>query len=150
MTETYQWTLTAEDQPDVNALIKQMVRAYRMQIAPEGFFTAGGDPIDHQPLNVYLRSSDNELIAGLLSSIYFGCCHISWLWVHEAHRNQGLARQMFAQVLRAAQERGCNHAWGTVWERLGAHTLYEKLGASLMWRHDLGEGRALLYYRLDF
>ena len=114
-------------------------------------FTDDGNPADFQGLNIYVRDEDDSLIGALLGSTQWKALHVHWLWVDEAQRHHGYAREMINRAMDEAKARGCLCAWGTVWQTQGAATLYDKLGAKLLWRQEYPVAdHALLYYRYDF
>ena len=144
------WRIQEEYDKNVNAFVAEKVRAFRMKVAPNDFFNIEGDPVDWKPLTITLHAENNEIVAVLTGSTFFNSLHIKWLWVDEAYRNQGFARQMLLTAIEMAKERGAKFAYGDTWEPLGAYTLFEKLEAELLWRQVFGNGFALLHYRLDF
>lgn len=144
------WAITTELNQHIEDHIKTQVRLHRFQQSPSGLFTEQGDPVDWQALYVYLHY-DEHLVGALLGSTQWQTLHVSWLWIAEAHRRQGCARQMIDRAIIEAKRRGCSYAWGTVWGTQGAAAFYDKLGARLMWRQEYPvPGHALLYYRYDF
>jgi GNAT superfamily N-acetyltransferase len=144
------WTLAAEPDREIEAQVKQQVRRHRFNHSPSDLFTPDGDPVDWQALNLYLHD-EGRLIGALLGSTQWKTLHVHWLWVDAAQRNRGYAREMINRALEEARRRGCVCAWGTVWQTQGASTLYDKLGAKLMWRQEFPVAdHALLFYRYDF
>jgi GNAT superfamily N-acetyltransferase len=130
--------------------VKKVVRMHKHLVSPANLFADDGDPADYQSLNIYLRDEDGELIAALLGGTFWGTLHIHWMWVEEARRNRGYAREMINRVLVEAKQRGCTSAWGNTWQTQGAYSLYDRLGAKVVWtQHFPQVGQALIWYQVD-
>jgi ribosomal protein S18 acetylase RimI-like enzyme len=139
----------AED-AEVEAHIAKAIRLHKHQSAPD-YFLEDGSPIDWQPVTITMRDAEGNLIGSLIGSSMFGGMHIHWLWVEEAHRHQGHARELLNRAITIGKQRGCTFAWLDTWSAQGAYTLYEKLGAKVIMRiDDFPLGSSLLRYRLDF
>ncbi len=55
-----------------------------------------------------VTDSEGRLIAGCIAEMYFWkLVSVEILWVDEAHRGQGLGRQLLTAVENAAREAGC-------------------------------------------
>jgi GNAT superfamily N-acetyltransferase len=144
------FNFSTEYDENVGKRLLEGIRSQRYQVASE-FFEADGSAIGREGVNITLRDAGENLIGGLVGSTFFGGLHIHWLWVDEAHRNNGYAREMIQQAVEVAKKRGCTFAWFDTWSVQGAYTLYEKLGAKVVMRMDnFPLGSALLHYRLDF
>lgn len=66
-------------------------------------------PSNRRPLAAMIRA-ENQLVAGLSGYTGWGWLYIQWLWVAEAQRGQGLARQLLAAAEAEAIARGCHGA----------------------------------------
>ena len=67
-------------------------------------------PDNHQPLNVFLRGEQGQLIGGLLGGTYWGWLVIEILWLSKEVRGQGYGRKMVQMAEQEAIKRGCRHA----------------------------------------
>jgi GNAT superfamily N-acetyltransferase len=144
------WRIRDEFDEKVSSFVAQKVRTFRMEVAPEGFFDIEGNPVDWNPLTITLHAENNDIVGVLTGATFFQSLNIKWLWVDESYRNKGYAHQMLLTAIEKSKERGAIFAYGDTWEPLGAYSLFEKLGAELLWRQVFGNGFALLHYRLDF
>jgi GNAT superfamily N-acetyltransferase len=145
-----QWEITEEESKEIYEQIRLLVRAHKLAVSPAGLFSPDGDMIDHRTLNIYLRDEVGKLIGALLGATYWGVLSIGSLWVDETYRHQGHAREMIKRAVEEARQRGCTMIYGNTWQTQGAYTLYDKLGAELVWRQDYPQaGQALLWYRVD-
>jgi ribosomal protein S18 acetylase RimI-like enzyme len=73
------------------------------------------------------HDSDGALAGGLQGAFYYGACHVNFLWVDPAYRQQGIATTLMEWVEEYAIEQGVGfltlHTMS--WEARG---FYEKLG----------------------
>ena len=99
------WTITSEEDKDADEYVKKMVRLHKHLVSPPDLFDKDGDILDHQALNIYLRDADGNLIGALLGGTYWGTLHVHWLWIEEAARNRGYAREMLNHALAEAKGR---------------------------------------------
>lgn len=53
------------------------------------------------------RNEHGEIICGISGYTWARCCYIAYLWVHEAHRKQGLASALIKRVEDDARRLGC-------------------------------------------
>ncbi len=84
---------------DVATVVKGL-EAYNLQFAP---------PDGYRPLNVFLRTSEQEVVGGLLGITYWGWLYIDRLWLKESRRGQGYGKQILAAAEAEALRRGCRH-----------------------------------------
>ncbi|MFP1722855.1 GNAT family N-acetyltransferase [Lonsdalea quercina] len=82
---------------------------------------------DIHPLFLTFTNDNNEIIAGLVASTWWGALEIKFLWVGEPYRHAGLGRQMMQQAEAEAQKRGCHMAYVDTFS-FQAKGFYEKLG----------------------
>ena len=70
---------------------------------------------------VFARDRDGTLIGGIHGELFWDWLHIDTLWVHEAHRGQGIATQLLAQIERTAAAKGFygSHLETTDFQALG-------------------------------
>jgi GNAT superfamily N-acetyltransferase len=144
------FNFSTEYDENVGKRLLEGIRSQRYQVASD-FFEADGSAIGREGVTITLRDEADTLIGGLVGSTFFNGLHIDRLWVDEANRNNGYAREMIRQAVEVAKQRGCTFAWFDTWSVQGAYTLYEKLGAKVVMRMDnFPPGSALLHYRLEF
>ena len=62
----------------------------------------------YYPVNFILRNERDEVMGGLLGSIWGGWLHIAYLWVDEAERGKDAATRMMDQAEAYARERHCH------------------------------------------
>jgi GNAT superfamily N-acetyltransferase len=149
-TTTITWTVTSEDDNEADEHVKKMVRLHKHQVSPPHLFAEDGDPADYESLNIYLRDEQGVLTGALLGGTFWRTLHVHWLWVEEARRNQGHAREMIHRALAEAKKRGCTSAWGNTWQTQGAYSLYDHLGAKIVWKQDFPQvGQSLIWYQVD-
>jgi GNAT superfamily N-acetyltransferase len=55
---------------------------------------------------VFARDGDGTLIGGIHGELFWDWLHIDTLWVHEAHRRQGIATRLLMQIEAAAAAKG--------------------------------------------
>ena len=82
-----------------------------LEILSQGVTTAGQaiSKSEAQPLAVFIRS-EGAVLAGVSGRTEFSRLFISYLWVSEEYRGQGLASRLLAAIESAAQARGCEDA----------------------------------------
>ncbi len=84
---------------DVATVIKGL-ETYNLQFAP---------PDGYRPLNVFLRTSEQKVVGGLIGVIYWGWLYVDRLWLPEDQRGQGYGKQILAAAEAEALQRGCRH-----------------------------------------
>jgi GNAT superfamily N-acetyltransferase len=62
---------------------------------------------DVQPLHVFAKQDDAQIIGGAVGRTWGQCCELQQLWVHEALRRQGIGARLLSQFEHAAAQRGC-------------------------------------------
>ena len=80
------------------------------------------------PFAFFIRDERNQIIAGCNGSVIFGSIYTDQLWVHPAHRKNGLAHQLMETVHDFGRKSGCSMATIATMSFQGAKTFYEKLG----------------------
>ena len=81
----------------------------------------------YYPVNFFLKNERDEVMGGLLGSIWGGWLHISYLWVDEAERGKDAATRMMDQAEAYARERHC-HSIMLDTHSFQARPFYEKRG----------------------
>jgi len=65
---------------------------------------------EYSSVSIFLKDSNDEVLGGVLGSIWGGWVHIAFLWVAEPLRRQGHGRTLLEAAERYAVERGCHAA----------------------------------------
>jgi len=63
----------------------------------------------HTPLNIVEYDDKGNAIGGILGGTYWGWMYIDILWVHEAHRRNGIGSKLLCEAEKEAEARGCHH-----------------------------------------
>lgn len=80
------------------------------------------------PFAFFVRDEHNQIIAGCNGSVIFGSIYTDQLWVHPAHRKNGLGPQLMEAVHDYGRKSGCSMATVATMSFQGAKAFYEKLG----------------------
>jgi GNAT superfamily N-acetyltransferase len=80
------------------------------------------------PFAFFIRDEHNQIIAGCNGSVIFGSIYTDQLWVHPAHRNNGLGKKLMEAVHDYGRKSGCLIATISTMSFQGALVFYEKLG----------------------
>jgi len=75
-------------------------RMYEFNANATGYF-------DGRLLAGCIRNDSGEVIAGFNGHTWGGCCELSYVWVHQRHRRQGLGRLLLRCAESEALARGC-------------------------------------------
>ena len=86
-------------------------------------------PKDVEPLCVFDRLENGEIIAGLTGKTYWNYLEVAFLWVADSHRNQGRASAIMKVAEEEAIRRGCHNILLDTYS-FQALEFYEKLGYS--------------------
>lgn len=116
-----EWTLMPSEQ-DIHFLTQQI----NAETPEQG---------EAYPFAFFIRNDALEIIAGCNGSVIFGAMYTDQLWVHPDHRNQGLGRQLMAQVHDYGREIGCHMATCATMSFQGARQFYETLGYACDIKH---------------
>lgn len=93
-----------------------------------GDFNARAAPLDQvRPLSAFARLPDGEVIGGAVGRTWGKCCELQQLFVHEAHRRQGLGAELVRAFEARARERGCTVFYLETFS-FQAPSLYRSLG----------------------
>jgi ribosomal protein S18 acetylase RimI-like enzyme len=98
-------------------------------IAQTQAYNAAFTKADVRSLCIFIRDDEERLIGGLTAKTYWEYLEIRFLWVHEDHRDRGLASDLMVTAETEAARRGCKHAFLDTlsFQALG---FYKKLGYS--------------------
>lgn len=78
-------------------------------------------------LAIFARGGDGPVIGGAVGRTWGASCELQQLWVHEAHRRQGLGAQLVRRFEARAAARGVRHFYLETWS-FQAPRLYASLG----------------------
>ena len=62
---------------------------------------------DGRELACFVRDDAGRLVAGLTGFTWGGACRVSFLWVDEPRRREGLGRELLEAAEEEARRRGC-------------------------------------------
>jgi GNAT superfamily N-acetyltransferase len=75
------------------------------------FYNVGATGLStYYPVNYFLKNVRDEVMGGLLGSVWGGWLHVTILWVDESVRGQRWATKLMDQAEAYAVERGCHSA----------------------------------------
>ena len=107
--------------------------------------TTGFD--DGEVFGAAVRSPGDDVVAAVTGHTWGGTCHVTHLWVHEAHRHKGLGSLLMNAVEGEARRKGCRQVILAT-HSFQAPAFYERLGyrrqASIP---QYPAGHAQLHYR---
>ena len=66
---------------------------------------------EYSPVNLFLRDGGQEVLGGLLASVWGGVLYVRILWVAQALRGQGHGGRLLEAAERRAIERDCRHVF---------------------------------------
>jgi GNAT superfamily N-acetyltransferase len=64
-------------------------------------------PSAYQPLVVFVRNDNDDIIGGLTGGTYWQWCHVDILWLDERLRGQGIGSKLLQMAEDEATRRGC-------------------------------------------
>lgn len=64
----------------------------------------------YRRLVILVRDDGEQIVGGLVGSLYWGWLAVDLLWVHEALRGQGYGNQLLQMAEQEAIARGCHNA----------------------------------------
>jgi GNAT superfamily N-acetyltransferase len=99
-----------------------------------------------QPLGVFVRDRDGDIVAGLAGETYAGWLFVRYLWVSEGLRGQGVGRELIETAESRALERGCHSAWLDTFS-FQAPGFYRTLGYEVFGELDWSADHKRLFLR---
>jgi ribosomal protein S18 acetylase RimI-like enzyme len=84
-------------------------------------------PYHHQPLAIFIRNPQGEIVGGLSGAMVWGWLHISLFWLAAELRGKGLGRRLIEMAEAEALARGCRYAHLDTFS-FQALGFYQKLG----------------------
>jgi ribosomal protein S18 acetylase RimI-like enzyme len=93
-----------------------------------GDYNAASAPLHEvAPLSCFARTPAGEVIGGAVGRTWGIGCELQQLWVHPAHRRQGIGAQLVRAFEQQAQARGCTTFYLETFS-FQAPSLYRALG----------------------
>lgn len=120
MSEAYV-SVETEAAPEDIATVTRGLRAFNTSFI--------GAPV-LEPVNIFLRDEDDQVVGGLLGHTVFQWMYVSKLWVDDAHRGDGGGRKLMEAAETLARTRNCVGIHLDTFE-YQARPFYEKLGYEL-------------------
>jgi GNAT superfamily N-acetyltransferase len=117
------YRISLDEEPseaDIDALIRSLVSYNNTQAEKENW----------QPLAIFIRDDQGELVGGLYGYTHWGWLFISHLWVAASLRGQGYGTKLVTQAEQEAARRGCRHSFLDTYDFQGLD-FYLKLGYEL-------------------
>ena len=111
-------TIHAGAAPAVEAFLAQRIEEYN------GLLTGRFDGLDFSAAH---RDGSGRIRAGICGYTWGGCCHITYLWVHEAWRGKGLGATLLAAAEEHARAQRCEVAFVAT-HSFQAPDFYRRLG----------------------
>lgn len=98
-------TIRIVNEPNAPESLRQIVRDHldTYNVAMTGL-------AEYASVSIFLKDANDEVLGGVLGSIWGGWVHIGFLWVAEVARRQGHGRSLLDAAERYAVERGCHAA----------------------------------------
>ena len=84
-------------------------------------------PYHRQHYNLYYKSTDDQIVAGIGGDILGKLCNIYVLWVDESIRNQGVGTKLIQELVKYAKSKNCQIIQLDTAE-FQAKAFYEKCG----------------------
>jgi ribosomal protein S18 acetylase RimI-like enzyme len=113
-------TITIDNHPDpqdIRSVISQLVAYNKSQTGKDAY----------EPLAIWVRDTQNTIVAGLIGETYLEWLYISHLWVTEALRGQGYGRKLMLNAEEVGKQRNCYHVYLDTFS-FQALGFYESLG----------------------
>ena len=89
----------------------------------------------YYPVRFYLRGADDEVLGGLIGTIWGQWLHVEIVWTAEPVRGQGHAREMLHRAEAYAVKRGCRGAYLETFS-FQARPFYERAGYTVVGQID--------------
>ena len=126
--------------PEEVRCIQEGLQEYNRAYAPEDY---------SQPLNIFIRTTPGKIVGGLLGITYWGWLYVSYLWLDENVRRQGLGERLLSMAEEEAIRRGCHHAHLETMSFQALH-FYQKHGYTVFGElHDLPTGHSRIFLKKD-
>ncbi len=132
--------ISAEKAEGEHDFISDQLRRFSIQFV---------EPPQLTPLNIFARTDEGELIAGLLGETVWHWLYVMDLWVNDAYRHLGLGTKLMAMAETEAIRRGCQHVYLDTFD-FQACGFYPKLGYTIWGTLDeFPPGHQRIYFKKD-
>jgi len=64
-------------------------------------------PYQRYPFNIYVKSSENQIVAGVSGNTLCDLCCVTIFWVDEGHRRKGIGAKLQQALENHARKQGC-------------------------------------------
>ena len=98
--------------------LANLIRAYNR---------ANREPSKSEPLNIYLKDEDGNLVAGMVAETFGNWLEIEYLYVSEDLRRQGIGSKILKMAEKESRNRGCKYSFVDTFN-FQAPKFYEKHG----------------------
>jgi GNAT superfamily N-acetyltransferase len=90
------------DCQELEALLEE--RIYEFNSRATGYF-------DGESFAAVQKDDSGKVVGGITGYTWGGCCYVSYLWVAEEHRGNGVGTALLRAAETNAQDRGCRIAF---------------------------------------
>ncbi|RME99112.1 MAG: GNAT family N-acetyltransferase [Chloroflexi bacterium] len=140
--------LTNEPHPDERRFIHQKIQAFNNAVSPQ--HRAARRPDAVQPLGIFLRTADGELVGGLVGSTFWDWVEFDDFWIDAEYRGQGFGKSMLRAAEIEGLVRGCIHAHLQTFD-FQAREFYKKAGYEVVGQlEDFPHGHIFYWMRKEF
>jgi len=134
--EKYTIAVEAAPKAEDNARVNAILDAYNARQM---------DASDYKPLTILLRDSENEIVGGLIGSMYWDWLYVETLAIEETARQSGNGGRLLAQAEQEAVAYGCRFACLDTFS-FQALPFYQKQGYEIFGTLDNCPGEQKRYY----
>ncbi|WP_421384894.1 GNAT family N-acetyltransferase [Bacillus salacetis] len=57
--------------------------------------------------SIIIRNEKEEIVGGITATLFWGHCHIDFLWVDDRYRGEGYGKELLGKMEELAKEKGC-------------------------------------------
>ena len=98
--------------------LANLIRAYNR---------ANREPSKSEPLNIYLKDEEGNLVAGMVAETFGNWLEIEYLYVSDDLRGQGIGSKILGMAENESRNRGCKYSFVDTFN-FQAPKFYEKHG----------------------
>lgn len=140
--------LTNDPHPNERQFIHQKIVAYNNAVSPQ--HRAARRPDAVQPLGIFLRTDNGELLGGLVGSTFWDWVEIDDFWIDAEFRRQGYGKIILHTAEVEGLVRGCIHAHLQTFD-FQAREFYKKAGYEVVGQlEDFPHGHIFYWMRKEF
>lgn len=147
--EQYQIDLTHTPDESARDLIHEGIRTFN-NLTNDDIRIARDPAHGPQPLDVYVRNHDGQIIGGLTAETIWGWLYIKDLWLPAELRGKNIGTRLLETAMAEAIRRGCQRASLKTYS-FQARGFYERFGFRVIGElEDYPPGHSLYWLRKDF